>query len=174
MDAEIKNETPNLPPSNVDIDNSIAGYEYAKAAAKQATLLADAAKQRVIFLVDNFGYCPANAPQSKRLDGLRNTATVTRGSSVTVKEGAVQILAIAIANIPGLFKRLFTPTTKHSLVKGAADAIKALDLPERRLEKILSLFGQCFDVKTAEPSLSVSVIKAEKPAKKPRPAKAAA
>jgi hypothetical protein len=163
-----------VPPTAEQIDRHIADYQQRKAEAEKAQEFVDDAKKILVFLADHFGHRPAHAEQSLRLQGLRNAAVVTRSTTVVVDESAVIELQKETLDIPAIFPRLFAVRIKHTLIEGARDVLKALDLPRRKHEKVLALFGKCFDVKTNAPSLKVEVIKPEKPAKKPRAAKAVA
>jgi hypothetical protein len=161
-----------------EIDAEIAFYRNAQECLKAAQATADQYRDRLVFLADNFGTVPAHAEQSLRLAGRRNTVTVTRGTTVTVNEPAVQDLELYIyGNFgakSGIFQRLFAATTKHTLVEGARELLKTLSLPRRTEEKVLSLFGRCIDLKSKSPSVKVEIVKPEKPARKPRAGKAAA
>jgi len=160
-----------VPPSPEQIDSYIAQYEYAKKVLDEAREAAETEKDKLVFLADNFGHRPAHAEQSLRLQGLRNAAVVTRSTTVVVDEAAVIELQKETCDIPAIFPRLFAARTKHTLIEGARDVLKALDLPRRKHERVLALFGKCFDVKTNAPGLKVEVIKPQKPAKKPRGSK---
>jgi hypothetical protein len=160
-----------VPPSPEQIDGHIADYEAAKAEAEKAKERVQDAKKIIVFLADNFGHRAQGAEQSVRLAGVRNAALVTRGSTVVIDEAALLELKLAVDPLPGIFELLFAAQTTHKLLKGARTALLSLCIPKRKHEKLLSLFGKCFDVKTNEPSLKVEVIKPEKPAKKPRASK---
>lgn len=156
-----------LPPTPEEIDNEIVAYEVAVGAASIADLAVKKAKERLIFLADNFGSVPAHAEQSKRVCGRRNTLTVTRGTTVTVNEPAVAELKEYLTGPTAqIFPLLFAQTIKHTLVEGARDVLKKLSLPRRLEEKVLSLFGRCIDLKAKSPSVKIEVIKPEKPTKR--------
>lgn len=163
-----------VPPSAEQIDGYIAQYEYAKKASDEAKAALDIEKDKLVFLADHFGHPAPGADQSIRLAGLRNAARITRGSSVVIDEPAVLELQKATKSLPALFACLFSSQTTHKLLKDARKALLAVQVPQRRHEKLLAMFGKCFDVKTNAPSVKVEVIKPEKVAKKPRSGKAAA
>ena len=163
-------------PTPDGIDSAIAAYEQAQLTAKHHQEIADGLKQQLVELVDEFGSVPAGAEQSKRLDGRRNTATITRGTTVSISEPGVAELGCYLADegLFDLFPRFFTPQTKHKLVEGAGDVVKSVKLSLRVEQKILSLFGRSFTVKSNAPSLKVTTVEAEKVTRKPRGGKAAA
>jgi hypothetical protein len=164
-----------MPPSPEEIDGLVADYEYAQKIATGAKEDLDAAKERLIFFADNFGHRPAHAEQSIRLSGRHNTVTVTRGTTVTVNDRAVDDLQVFLSHnsLMSILPRLFGRQTKWVLIDGARDVLKTVSLPQRFENKLLSLFGRCIDVKTKSPSVKIEVIKPEKPAKA-RKGKAAA
>jgi hypothetical protein len=157
------------------IDGLIADYEYAQACCKLQDAQFDEIKRRLVTAVDSLGQVPPHAEQSRRLSGRHNIATVTRGTTITVNEGAVLVFKTYLADQGHirLFQRFFLPQEKHALVEGARDVLKTLTLPRRVEEKIASLFGRAFDVKSKSPSLKVELVKPEKPAKQSRGKKAA-
>jgi hypothetical protein len=164
-----------LPPTPDEIDAEIAFYQNALACAKQAQEIADKYKASLVLLADHFGSRPEGAEQSLRLQGRRNTLTVTRGTTVAVNEQAVADLKHYLGDLGlQIFEQLFRPQTTHKLVEGARSLLKKLSMPRRAEEKVLSLFGRCIDVKPKAPAVKVEVIKPEKPLKKSKPAKKAA
>jgi hypothetical protein len=163
------------PPTPDEIDTEIVAYKIAQLCAAHAKEALDAAKQKLVFMADSFGHRPAHAEQSLRLAGRRNTLTVTRGTTVTVNEQEVAEFERYLGPTLGqpFFGQLFAKTTKHTLVEGARDLLKKLTLPRRSEEKVLSLFGRCIDLKPKAATVKIEVIQPEKPARKPRTAKAA-
>lgn len=166
-----------------EIDAEIAFYQNALACAKQAQEVATKYRDRLVELTDRHGTRPPHAEQSVRLAGRRNTVTVTRGTTVTINDAAVEDLkqyvdGVIVGDQP-IFARLFASQIKYTLVEGARDLLKKLQLPRRTEEKTLSLFGRCIDLKTKAPTVKVEIIQPEKPAgkksaRKPRSGKAAA
>lgn len=163
-----------LPPTLDEVDFMIQNYETIKTTYDLAKADLDHAREHLILMVEKFGHRPPHAEQSKRLHGTRNTATATTGTTVVVNESAVFDLELYLTGLPAVFARLFCRQTKHTLVEGAHDVLKEIELPRRKHEKILSLFGKCIEIKTKAPSLKIEIIKAEKPAAKPRSKKAVA
>ncbi len=157
-----------LPPTVAEIDFMIQNYETIKTTYEVAKAELDRARDHMILMVEKFGHRPPHAEQSKRLHGTRNTATATTGTSVVVNESAVYDLQLYLVDLPAIFSRLFNRQTKHTLVEGAHDVLKEIELPRRKHEKILSLFGRCIEIKTKAPSLKIEIVKAEKPTAKPR------
>ena len=164
------------PPTPDEIDAAIVEYESAQRLVKAAQETADGVKQRLIFLVDHFGEMPAQATASHRLAGRHNEAVVTRGVTTTVNEPAVADFEEYLESKGRLelFARFFAVETKHSIVSGAVDVLKTIQLPKMIEEKLFQLYGRTITVKTKSPSLKVSIITPEKPARKPRGGKAAA
>ncbi len=165
-----------LPALTLDeLDECLAEFEQRELDAAAGEKRVKAAKVALITLVRAHGSVPPDAAQSKRLVGRRNIATVTVGNSTTVFEPAVDDLGTYCAEhkLDGIFERLFATEVSHKLIDGARNVLGTVQLPKRTHEKLLSLFGRCFDVKPKAPSLTVSVIKPEKPARKPRRKQAA-
>jgi len=163
--AEAAAKQSTTPPTLDQIDEAIALYEVAKVNQKAAKKVVDDAEEAVVKMVDSFGHSPEKAERSKRLEGRRNVATVTRGTTISIDETSVLGLRSYLFDqkLEGLFPLFFAPETSHKLVAGAKDVLKKFKLQERVEQKIASLFGRTFDVKTNSPSLKVQVIKAEKP-----------
>lgn len=169
-----------IPALTVDqIDECIADFESSERLFASAKATHDEARQAVIALVKQHGNLIPQAEQSKRILGRRNQATITVGTTTTVSEDAVNDLEDYLRETAGLdgadiFDRLFAEETKHKLIDGARNVLSKIQLPKRIHEKVLSLFGRCFDVKPKAPSLKVVAIEPAKPARKPRAGKAAA
>lgn len=167
-----------IPSLNVDeIDACIEEVESSERILTAAKKINDSHKAALIVLVRANGSVPDGAPQSKRILGRRNIATVTIGTSTTVNEDAVGDLKAYLGDDSigaWLFPKLFAAETKHKLVDGARNVLAGIGLPKRTHEKVLSLFGRCFDINAKSPVLKISVIKPEKPARQPRSKKVAA
>ena len=174
--AEQKAREATTPPTPEDVDTKIALYEEAKRNYKAAKKVMDDAEEVVVQLADKWGHPAPGAERSTRLEGKRNEATVTRGTTIVINETAVAAFrAFLFGNkLEGLFPKFFAAETKHKLVKGARDVVKGVQLAQRVEEKLASLFGRAFDVKTNEPSLKVKTITPEKPVRAKRTAKAGA
>lgn len=157
-------ETQPVAPSGKKIDDLIFRYSVLKAAVdaadatkKKAQADADVLKAEVIALVKQFG--AKHAEKSKRLTGLRNTATITIGSVTTIVDAAVELFRKYLLNLnrPGLVSLFFTETTTYQLVGSPREVVKTLDVPAKTREKLTTLLAVCFDTKSKEPSLKVDV-----------------
>lgn len=159
-----------------EIDECIVELEGAERLYKAAKETYDEVKETLIALAQTHGTVPAGAGQSKRLLGRRNVITITTATSTTISESAVEELLAYLVNEKKqwLFGQLFASETKHKLIDGARNVLASFDLPKRTHEKVLSLFGRCFDIKPKSPSLKYDLIVPVKLPKKPRAGKVAA
>ena len=159
----------------VEIDALISDFESAQRLLKAAKDTHDAVKDRLINLVEERGHSYAGAEQSLRLEGRHNFATVTTGKQTTIFEPAVIELRNYLGELGGdIFEHLFAAQTRHTLVESGRDVLRRLQLPKRTDEKVMALYGKCYDVKPKSPTLKIDTIQPEKPARKPRGSKAAA
>lgn len=158
-----------------EVDELCLAYEAKKIIAERAQADAADAKAALIDEIARFGYVPANAEKSMRLDGILKVATSTTGSTVEVKSEAVTRfeLALSAAKKARIFKSLFTRQVKYALVKDAAATLQQalVKSPAPMRAKLTSLLAACFDVNSKTPSLAVedvATLKAreEKAAKK--------
>jgi len=163
-------------PTPEEIDAEILFFQNAQACYRAAKETMEAAQKKLVLVVDLHGTRPPHAEQSIRLAGRRNAVTVTRGTTVTVHEPAVEELENYLCEqvAEGIFERLFARQITHRLVEGARELLKTLSLSRRTEEKVLSLFGKCVDLKTKAPTVKIEVIQPEKPARKPRASRKAA
>jgi hypothetical protein len=162
-------------PTPAQIDTIVAAYEQAEACFDAAKATLDTHKKRLIALALGYGDVPAGAEKSTRLLGQLTEITVTQGSTIALKDSAVAALEAALnANdCESVFGRLFSAVTKYKLVKGADKALRTAGLPQRLADKVMRMYGACFDVKTNAPSLKITRL-AEQPKRKPRARKVAA
>lgn len=162
-------------PTPDQIDVKAQEYLAAKLSAALASAKFHDVEEELTQLVQQWGSIPPNAEMSRRLKGRVSELTVTRSNVITVLyERVVLLKEVLEANERGeFFKRLFAPQQKYELVNGAESALKAEPLPKRLAEKVMNLFGRCLDAKPKKPSLKVTVVDPEKPAKKPRAKKGA-
>ncbi len=177
MDTFPQATSPELTRPNPEfIDGVIAEYEAARAIAEAADARTREAKDRVTYMTELYGYAVPGAEQSKRIDGRRNSATITRSTTVTVNPVAVTEFEIYLQQIDHhkLFDRLFTRTVKYALREGAQDVLRGFEIGRRVSERIHSLFGKAFEVRTNAPSLKVKLIEPETPVRKGRGKKEAA
>ncbi|HEX4039046.1 MAG TPA: hypothetical protein VHX37_13380 [Acidobacteriaceae bacterium] len=138
-----------------------------KAAAEAAGEDLAKAKSALIDQVQRFGYLPAGAEKSMRLDGNEFVATVTVGSTVEIVDRRVIELQLALskAKKPRIFPQLFERRVKYSLSKGASELLQSsiAKLSDPVQKRLTQLFSLCFDVNSKSPSLSIessSMVKA--------------
>ena len=168
--------TPAHPPTAEEIDAACIAFENAEACFETAKKTMDAEEERLVAMVRAHGFRPEGAPQSQRLVGRRNTATVTIGRSITLFQGAILTFhqwCKRTARMP-LFWRLFDVEQKYVAVEGWRDVLKSFNLSPKIHDRVGSMVALCTDVKPKAPSLKVEVIEPEKPARKPRAGKKAA
>lgn len=165
-------ETLSVAPTPKQIDALIDEFAKAQsvamataAIAKTDSAAAGEIKVRLTAMVEAHGF--RHTEKSKRLIGLHNTATTTTATRVSVDDGAVEELRTYLGkqDIPQLSERFFVAHTTYSLVSGPQDVLKTLSLGKRIHEKISSLLGLCFQIKTNTPSLKIETVTPEKPAK---------
>lgn len=137
--------------------------DAAKAAAGVMSANADEVKAELVTLVEMFGF--RHTEKSKRLAGLHNTATTTTATRVSVDDAAVGTFRSYLEDqeLMELSGRFFVAHTTYSLVEGPAEVLKTLSLGKRVRDKISSLIGLCFQIKTNAPSLKIETVVAEKP-----------
>jgi hypothetical protein len=147
-------------PTPDQIDELAVRYAKALADVAAADVIFDKIESEAIALVQKHGVVPPNAEASRRLEGRISEFTVTTGNSVTIDEARVQDLkgALDANGFIAIFPNLFQERTRHELVKGADVAIVAAGMPKRLTEKVLAMFGRCFDAKKKSPSLKVKTI----------------
>jgi glutamine synthetase type III len=158
-------ETTAKAPTPAQVDALVSEYAKAKSdsdaaatVAKVAGGLTDEVKGRLVTMVEAFG--TRHAEKSKRLKGLHNTATTTTATRVTVDDTAVETFRgyLDKQELVELSGRFFVAHTTYTLVEGPAEVLKTLSLPKRIREKIASLIGLCFQIKTNAPSLKVETV----------------
>lgn len=153
------------PPKPEIIDAKIAAYELLEKRLNEAQDDLDSASAELIRLVQDHGVIPDGASQSKRLQGVRNSATVTVGFTRSLHEPSILKLREYLKknSLVYLFRKLFEESTKYTLIDGARDVLGHVDLPKRTRETALALFGMCIDVKDRKPVLKITAVKAQKP-----------
>lgn len=163
-------QTPLKAPTRAQVDALIDEYAKLKkeadataTVAKVAAGLADEVKQRLVALVEAFG--SRHTEKSKRLEGLHNTATTTTATRVSVDDSAVEELRgyLVEKDMVEICGRFFVAHTTYSLVEGPNEVLKTLSLGKRIREKIASLIGLCFKIKTNAPSLKIETVAGQKP-----------
>lgn len=144
-------------PTPREIDALVECFEHVRDEAEVADENFENAKLELIDLVKQFGSVPPKAESSVRLEGALTFATVTTGSTMTLKDGDVAILkgAMEANEHAAIFEQMFSERTKYQLQKNAARTLKAAKLSKRLSDKYTKLFALCFDVKKKSPSLTV-------------------
>ncbi len=154
-------------PTPKQIDDLIAEYAAAKGLAdtlaepaKKASDAAGEIKLQLTEMVEAWG--ARHTEKSKRLIGLRNTATTTTATRVTIVDAAVDKLRayLETTETPELAAEFFVPHVSYSLVSGTggpAEKLKSLTVPQRLRKKIATMIQRCFEVKTSAPSLKVEL-----------------
>ncbi|ABF42386.1 hypothetical protein Acid345_3385 [Candidatus Koribacter versatilis Ellin345] len=146
--------------STLRIDAICQAYVEAQAVADKAQAFADDAKAVLLNIVEQHGFVPKNAEQSRRLEGKEYVATITSGRTISIDEDHVTQLQLLLskAGKPRLFNDLFSRTTKHTLKKNAAELIRAAKISGWRGGRALELFAMCFRVASKTPSLNVDTV----------------
>jgi hypothetical protein len=164
-------------PTPAQVDALCVTYEKKKAANEKAGDALATAKAALLAKIDQFGYVPAHADKSRRLDGIGKIATATTSNTIEIRADAVTKLQLRLSRLkmPRLFAELFARQVKYSLVKGAGETITVAvqKLPAPRRAPLLGLFSSCFEVNSKTPSLAVEDVAALK-AKEEKAAKKAA
>jgi hypothetical protein len=151
-------------PTPKQVDALIAEFAAAQsvalaagAEAKARAAVADEVKARLTAMVEMFG--ARYAEKSKRLAGLRNTATTTTATRVTVDDKACDELRAYLdtVKLPGIAEKFFSVRTTYQLVASPAEVLKTLTLGARIRANISALVRGCFQVKVNSPSLKVDI-----------------
>ena len=155
-------------PKPKEIDALILKFSRLEAKLARVVVLKKLREERVavvkaelVAMVQAYG--AKHAEKSKRLVGLRNTATITTGTLVAVDDKAVDAFKSYLdgAELPGLRERFFTEQTTYQLVAAPAEVLKTLDLKGKIRTKLTALVSACFQIKTKAPSLKVDVVEAQ-------------
>lgn len=169
--SEARGTSAPIVPTKKKIDDLINEFAQAqnqataaKTAATVAAGLADEVKGRLVTMVETFGV--RHTEKSKRLYGVHNIATTMTGVRTTVDDEAVEELRTYLSQeqLRELSGRFFVAHTSYSLVEGPQDVLKTLSLSTRMRNRISSLLGLCFKIKTNAPSLKIETVDPETPA----------
>ena len=135
--------------------------DEAGAAAKVKQAAAYEIKGHLTAMVESFGF--RHTEKSKRITGLHTVATTTTATRVSIDDAAVETFRgyLEGQELTELAGRFFISHTSYSLVEGPQEVLKSLSLGKRVRDKISSLIGLCFQVKTNAPSLKIEVTAAE-------------
>jgi len=157
-------------PTRAQVDALVNEYAKVKADSDAAATLAkmtdevtDKVKQRLVAMVESFGV--RHAEKSKRLAGNRNTATTTTGTRTSVDDAAVETFRTFLnkQELTEISGRFFVEHVSYSLVAGPQEVLKTLLLGTRIRDKVASLLGLCFRIKTNAPSLKIEIVAAREP-----------
>lgn len=152
-------------PTPTQVDALVKRYADAKgeadaigAAAKMKSAAADEIKAELVTMVETFG--ARHTEKSKRLKGLHNTATTTKATRVSIDDAAVETFRgyLAERELTEISGRFFVEHVSYSLVEGPQEVLKTLSLAKRIREKVATLLGLCFQIKTNAPSLKIETV----------------
>jgi hypothetical protein len=136
-------------------------FDSMKSLAEEAQQRLSTAKGALLEAVQDFGYTPANAAKTTRLEGTIYIADATVASTVEIVEAPVGELQSELSRLkkPKVFIELFERKVKHSLRKDAAGTLKLAigAFSEETQKRLLSLFASCFNVGVKAPALSVEL-----------------
>jgi hypothetical protein len=134
-------------------------FDTAKTVVEAAQQKFSTAKGALLEAVQDFGYTPANAEKTTRLEGTIYIADATVASTVEIIEALVGELQSELSRLkkPKVFTELFDRKVKHTLRKDAAGALKLAigAFPLETQKRLISLFASCFNVGVKAPALSV-------------------
>jgi hypothetical protein len=152
----------------VTIDEQAKQYLILRTRAALLDEELDRAKERLLFLVREFGAVPPKAEKSKRVSGELYQVTATYGSSTSVDTAAAErmILTLIKCGVPQeeavkFFSALFTFQPKYALASNAVKVI-AGKLPKRAPRNLRDLFNRAVKVTPKAPTLSVDEIEKAK------------
>ena len=136
------------------IDGLCMNFDAARAVVEEAQQKLSTAKGALLEAVQNYGYTPANAEKTTRLEGTLYIADATVEAPVGELQSELSRL-----KLPKVFIELFDRKVKHTLRKDAAGTLKlaiggfSSDVQSR----LLSIFSSCFNVNAKAPALSVEL-----------------
>jgi len=108
--------------------------------------------------VEEFGFTPARAEKSKRLEGITYQFTVSRGFTTEVKDVEVEKIR---QNCPGfLFDQLFKAITKFRPAEGAMQLL-ANRLPVDAPRNLRLWFSRAVETKETSPRLRIEKVVVE-------------
>lgn len=149
------------PPTPEMVDGLCMNFDAAKAEVEEAQQKLSTAKGALLEAVQDYGYTPANAEKTTRLEGTLYIADATVASTVEIIEAPVGELQSELSRLkrPKLFMELFDRKVKHTLRKDAPSLLKLAigGLPMHTQGRLLSIFSSCFNVNSKAPALSVEL-----------------
>jgi hypothetical protein len=148
-------------PTPDQVDTLCLIFTATKSLVEDAQQKFSTAKGALLEVVQDFGYTPANAEKTIRLEGLLYIADATVASTVEIVEAPVGELQSELSRLkkPKVFTELFDRKVKHSLRKDAAGTLKLAigAFSQETQSRLLSLFASCFNVGVKAPALSVDL-----------------
>jgi hypothetical protein len=115
-------------------------------------------RSRLLEQIEEFGFTPARAEKSKRLDGTVYQFTVTRGLTTEIKDAEVERIRQVCPD--SLFDRLFRSVTKFKLAEGAA-LVLASRLPVDAPRNLRMMFSRAVETKETSPRLRIEKLEVE-------------
>ncbi|MDR3723294.1 MAG: hypothetical protein P4K83_02240 [Terracidiphilus sp.] len=144
------------------VDEMCLDFDTKKSTAEAAQQKLSEAKGILLTAIEAYGYQPAGAPKTKRLEGGIYIADQTTGSSNEIVEAKVNELRSELSRLTlsKVFPQLFATVTTHSLMKNAASTLKIYigGLDSETQAHVLGIFAQCINVKVKAPSVSVDLV----------------
>jgi hypothetical protein len=141
------------------IDDLCIHFDNAKIEADGAQQKLSGAKGELLAAVQAWGYVPAHAEKTMRLEGQLYIADATVASTVEINEASVGELQSELSRLKRapVFRKCFELKVKHVLLKDAADTLKLAigGFAEDVQKRLLGIFAGCFAVNTKAPALSV-------------------
>jgi hypothetical protein len=130
---------------------------------KMKSAAADEIKAELVTLVETFGF--RHTEKSKRLAGDHSHATTTTATRVSIDDAAVETFRSYLADreLTEISGRFFVEHVSYSLVEGPQEVLKTLSLGKKIRDKVASLLGLCFQIKTNAPSLKVETVAPAEP-----------
>jgi hypothetical protein len=148
-------------PTPAQIDDLCIAYDNAKIAAESAQQRLSSAKGDLLAVVKDYGYTPAHAEKTMRLEGQLYIADATVASTVEINDAQVEELQSELSRLkkPKVFRGLFQKRIKYTLLKDAGDVLKIAIgcFTEEVQMRLLGIFASCFAVNSKAPSLSVDL-----------------
>jgi hypothetical protein len=148
-------------PTAQEIDDLCMEFDGAKLAVDEAEQDFSKVKGDLLAKVQDFGYTPANAEKTTRLEGVIYVADATTASTVEMNEASIGELQSELSRLkkPKVFGEIFERKVKHSLKKNAAGTLKLAigGFDEGTQKRLLGIFACCFKVNSKAPALTVEL-----------------
>jgi hypothetical protein len=148
-------------PTPTEIDDLCLAFDTAAAAVEKAQQEFSNAKGALLPVVHDFGYTPAHAEKTTRLEGTLYIADATVATSIEINEAPVAELQSELSRLklPKVFADLFERKVKHSLKKDAASTLKVAigGMKPETQQRLLTIYATCITANPKAPSLSVDL-----------------